>query len=74
MDTQFLERILKLPGIASPEGAEAMSDGYMILGENIETTGDSFTIRYGNYETWLQNSSREYINYWGQLHKKVRKL
>ncbi len=60
MAAHVLERVLKLPGIASPEGAEAMSDGYIILGENIETTGDSFTIRYGNYERWLHNSSREY--------------
>jgi hypothetical protein len=60
MATQFLERILKLPGTASPEGAETMSDGYTILGENIETTGDSFTRGCGNYERWLPNSWREY--------------
>jgi hypothetical protein len=50
MATQFFKRILKLPGTASPEGKEAMSDGFTILQENIETTGDSFTRGYGNYE------------------------
>jgi hypothetical protein len=50
---------LKLPGTASPEGTETMSYGYTILGENIETTGDSFTGGCGSYERWLHQSHSE---------------